>query len=166
MSSTTRPITSAAFSAALKALPLSSLYGKAAELRNSVMYLRSSNEQLLPLASEGDDDCVAAIAENKEVLRQMLERIQLLRQEVEGRGMPWAESEVETLAESQHKNLDGGFVYGNEPIGNRGSRNEERGDSVSDDSVFRRSQLAEEEPAHTVPELTGEAEANNEGLHL
>lgn len=91
MSATATPIPPARFAAALRDLPLSSLHAKAAELRNSIAHLLSSNEELKPFAAAGDKDCAEAITENEEVIRRMEERISLLRIEVEGRGMKWVE---------------------------------------------------------------------------
>jgi hypothetical protein len=98
MSSATTPISPARFAAALKDLPLSTLHLKAAELRNSIAHLDYSNEQLKPFAegtNEGnsngqpDQDCIDAIKENEGVIARMMERIELLKQEVEGRGSSW-----------------------------------------------------------------------------
>jgi hypothetical protein len=100
MSSATTPISPARFAAALKDLPLSTLHLKAAELRNSIAHLDYSNEQLKPFAegtNEGnsngqpDQDCIDAIKENEGVIARMMERIELLKQEVEGRGSSWLE---------------------------------------------------------------------------
>jgi hypothetical protein len=100
MSSATTPISPARFAAALKDLPLSTLHLKAAELRNSIAHLDYSNEQLKPFAegtNEGnsngqpDQDCIDAIKENEAVIARMMERIELLKQEVEGRGSSWLE---------------------------------------------------------------------------
>ena len=91
MSATATPIPPARFAAALRDLPLSSLHAKAAELRNSIDHLLSSNKELELFAEAGDKDCAEAIMENEEVIRRMEERISLLRMEVEGRGMKWVE---------------------------------------------------------------------------
>jgi hypothetical protein len=98
MSSQTLPISPAAFAAALSSLPLSTLHLKAAELRNSIAHLDYSNEQLRPFAdgtepglSAPDRDCVEAIRENEKVVERMVERLGLLKQEVEGRGGLWGE---------------------------------------------------------------------------
>lgn len=111
MSADSVPITPARFAAALKDLPLSSLHLKLAELRNSIVHLDYSNEQLRPYA-EGkatvmstttttsqpqqppyppDQDCIDAIRENEEVIERMQERIRLVRVEVEARGLNWDE---------------------------------------------------------------------------
>ena len=89
MSATAPPITPARFAAALPALPLSNLYAKAAELRNSIIRLEDSNAQLQSFAEEGDRECADAIRENEEVIARMEERVELLKAEVEGRGFLW-----------------------------------------------------------------------------
>ncbi|OCK97430.1 uncharacterized protein K441DRAFT_427601, partial [Cenococcum geophilum 1.58] len=107
MSATATPIPPARFAAALRDLPLSSLHAKAAELRNSIAHLLSSNEELKPFAEAGDKDCAEAIMENEEVIRRMEERISLLRIEVEGRGMKWAE-------EGEERETEGAVIGGSD----------------------------------------------------
>ena len=96
MSSTSTPISSDRFAEAIRALPLSNLHLKAAELHNSIVHLKSSNQQLKPSADDGDSVCSDAIQENLEVIRRMRDRILLLRQEVEQRGFPLEDEEKET----------------------------------------------------------------------
>lgn len=91
MSSDATPITPERFAEAIKELPLANLHFKAAEIRNSIAHLVSSNQQLQPFADEGDSDCAGAIQENLLVVQRMKERILLLKGEVEGRGSKWAE---------------------------------------------------------------------------
>ena len=97
MSIEATPISPVRFAEALKDLPLSTLHLKAAELRNSIAHLDYSNEQLQPFAdgTEGgsgpDQDCLDAIKENEVVIQRMLERIALLKEEVEHRGSSWLE---------------------------------------------------------------------------
>ncbi|KAI3318396.1 hypothetical protein HD806DRAFT_512165 [Xylariaceae sp. AK1471] len=107
MSSETQPISSARFAEALKELPSSSLALKVLELRNSIAHLDYSNQELKPFAEgtmptldeqsnanqpgEPDKDCQDAIAENEAVIARMQERIQLVRTEVESRGLSWRE---------------------------------------------------------------------------
>ncbi|KAI9862479.1 MAG: hypothetical protein M1813_004330 [Trichoglossum hirsutum] len=85
------PITATAFALALPPLPLSSLRAKAAELQNSIAHLASSNAELQSYADAGDKDCEEAIEENREVIKRMEERIELVRVEVERRGFKWGE---------------------------------------------------------------------------
>ena len=103
------PITTSAFATALTALPLSSLHAKAAELRNSLHHLRSSNVQLRSFLAEqgsrrgdwgGDGDgsggignedeedtavYTDAIVENESLMARLVVRIGLLRREEIGR---------------------------------------------------------------------------------
>ena len=95
MSSDTNPIDPARFALALESLPIDTLHAKAAELRNNIAHLKSSNEQMLPFAEEGDNDCREAMFENLAVIGRINQRIALLREEVEKRGMRWSEGEVE-----------------------------------------------------------------------
>ena len=91
MSSESQPISAPRFAAALPALSLESLHAKAAEIRNSIAHLKSSNEQLREYAVQGDKDCYEAMVENEEVIERMEQRVELLKKEVEGRGMKWVE---------------------------------------------------------------------------
>lgn len=93
MSSEARPIDPLRFAEALETLPLDALHAKAAELSNSMSQLRSSNEQMVPFADAGDADCREAMFENLGVITRMHERVQLIRAEVEKRGMPWPEED-------------------------------------------------------------------------
>lgn len=91
MSAESRPITAARFAAALNELPISSLYAKHAELSNNITHLESSNKQLEDFARENDDrDCYEALLENRQVMKNFNERMDLIRKEVEEvRGLPW-----------------------------------------------------------------------------
>ncbi|KAF2266924.1 hypothetical protein CC78DRAFT_577848 [Lojkania enalia] len=94
MSAESLPITPARFAAALESLPISSLHAKAAELQNSIVHLEKSNRELEEWARQGDKDCYEALMENKQVIRRMEERIELVKKEVtEVRGLPWAPPE-------------------------------------------------------------------------
>lgn len=100
MSAQARPISPTRFASALKDLPLSNLYGKVAELRNQLAHLDYSNQEMQAFAqgtapglTEPDKDCVAAIEENEAVIRRIVERLALLRAEVEGRGSAWLEGQ-------------------------------------------------------------------------
>ena len=86
MSASAAPISAARFAAALPDLPLSSLYGKVAEIKNSIAHLEISNIELQSYADNGDQDCESAIQENLAVIERMNERVQLLKQELESRG--------------------------------------------------------------------------------
>ncbi|KAI4164647.1 MAG: hypothetical protein LQ342_001621 [Letrouitia transgressa] len=93
MSAASAPITLHRFAEAIADLPLGNLHAKAAELRNSITHLESSNEQLRQYAAEGDRDCADAVRENQEVIQSMGRRIEYLRREVETRGFRWEENE-------------------------------------------------------------------------
>ncbi|KAG9749322.1 hypothetical protein KCU77_g3396, partial [Aureobasidium melanogenum] len=95
MSHEALPIDRVRFAEALESLPLDALHSKVAELRNNMNHLRYSNEQMVPFADDGDQDCKDAMYENLVVISRMNERIELLRAEVEKRGMRWSEAEVE-----------------------------------------------------------------------
>ncbi|ETS86419.1 hypothetical protein PFICI_00247 [Pestalotiopsis fici W106-1] len=109
MSSEAAPIDPARFAEALKELPASSLALKVLELRNSIAHLDYSNEELKPFAdgtasaldssaapNEPDQDCIDAIKENEAVIERMQHRIELIRAEVEDRGLSWNEFKGKT----------------------------------------------------------------------
>ncbi|OAL50473.1 hypothetical protein IQ07DRAFT_587137 [Pyrenochaeta sp. DS3sAY3a] len=90
MSADALPITPSRFASALPDLPLSSLYAKHAELSNQIAHLHASNAQLEDFARDNDDrECYEAVLENRVVVKRFEERIELLRKEVEGRGLLW-----------------------------------------------------------------------------
>jgi hypothetical protein len=97
MSHESLPITAARFADAIADLPLSSLHLTAASLRNSLAHLEYSNAQLEAYArpadpaAAADQDCLDAIEENKGVMRDMNQRLELLRVEAEKRGLGWGE---------------------------------------------------------------------------
>ncbi|KAL1306740.1 hypothetical protein AAFC00_005405 [Neodothiora populina] len=95
MSHEALPIDAPAFARAIQDLPVDALHSNAAELTNNIRHLKSSNEQMMPFADEGDQDCKDAMFENLIVIGRINERIDLLRAEVERRGMRWADAEVE-----------------------------------------------------------------------
>jgi hypothetical protein len=91
MSAESAPISLSRFAAALHDLPISALYAKHAELTNSLAHLESSNQQLADFAREHDDrDCYEALLENRQVVKNMRERVDAVRSEVEVvRGLLW-----------------------------------------------------------------------------
>ena len=131
MSSGATLITPERFAEAIKELPLANLHVKAAEIRNSIAHLVSSNQQLQPFVNEGDPDCIDAIQENLVVLQRMEERILLLKGEVEGRGFRWGEEgskeenvesnghasveEVRVASQVSHRRPSGGRLGDDEP---------------------------------------------------
>lgn len=111
MSAEARPISPAAFADAIKELPLSSLYAKVSELRNSISHLTRSNEELRTYiieSEEGPDspdnkELEAYILENEVVMQSMAERIRLLKTEVEARGQRWMEEVEEEEDEEEEE---------------------------------------------------------------
>ncbi|KAK3694089.1 hypothetical protein B0T22DRAFT_61133 [Podospora appendiculata] len=120
MSTDTQPISPARFAEAIADLPLSSLHLKVLELRNNIAHLDYSNEQLRPFAEgtqtalsstssdspeqqqqQPDPDCVEAIRENEQVIARMNQRIQLVRAEVEKRGVSWTEFQSKEELEAE-----------------------------------------------------------------
>ncbi|KAB8229302.1 hypothetical protein ETB97_009141 [Aspergillus alliaceus] len=107
MSTESLPITLAAFAEAIKELPLSTVYAKASELRNSIAHLRRSNEELRAFVNESCDtegearELETYITENEQVMGSMNERISLLKSEIEGRGQQWIEMEDTAANEDQ-----------------------------------------------------------------
>ena len=102
MSSENLSINPAVFAEAIQELPLSAVYGKVAELRNSIAHLHRSNTELLLFIadlprSENDDEekkeLEGYIAENEGVIASMNERLSLLKTELENRAQPWIETE-------------------------------------------------------------------------
>ncbi|OKL60442.1 hypothetical protein UA08_04324 [Talaromyces atroroseus] len=111
MSAEALPITRSAFAEAITELPLSSLYAKVSELRNSIAHLTLSNEEIrryIIESEEGPDSqdnklLESYVVENEEVMQAMAERIGLLKAEVEGRGQQWMD-EVLTDGENNNDN--------------------------------------------------------------
>lgn len=110
MSAGSTPITPARFATALNDLPISSLYAKHAELTNNINHLESSNKQLEDFARNNDDrDCYEALLENRQVMKNFNERMELIRKEVEEvRGLPWRpQNEGEVRKEEGSIGLNG-----------------------------------------------------------
>lgn len=114
MSADTRPISPGRFAAALKELSVNMLHLKVLEIRNSIAHLQYSNDQLEPFAKGSataigdsnagpDQDCIDAIRENEQVIDRMIERIALVRAEVEERGVSWTEFMSKEEVESQQQ---------------------------------------------------------------
>lgn len=197
MSADTTPITPARFAAALKDLSIGMLQVKVLEIRNSIAHLQYSNAELKPFAeglatavsgtgngttTDGapDQDCIDAIKENEEVIDRMMERIALIRMEVEERGASWAEMEANgdaptepntaanTTTTSSDANerhsawTDGTFQTGTIRGGqvqldeNAGSR--QGGGTLNDDQL----RAAMEEQLRNL----GDAEEEENGMHL
>lgn len=119
MSSEAQAISPTAFAEAIEELPLSSLYAKVSELRNSIAHLTRSNEELRTYVIESEEgpdspdnkELEAYVLENEEVMQAMAERIRLLKTEVEGRGQRWME---EVLEDDEDGVVDGEVIEGEE----------------------------------------------------
>ncbi|QDS74132.1 hypothetical protein FKW77_000163 [Venturia effusa] len=115
MSATATPIPPSQFALAIRDLPLPNLHFKAAEIRNQIAHLTSSNEQLAEFTD--DSDCKEAISENEVVMGRMRERLDLLKAEVEGRGNLWID-DSEQKEETQAVSGDANGTAGEEVISN------------------------------------------------
>lgn len=62
---------------------------------------------MLPFAEEGDQDCKEAMFENLTVIGRINERIELLREEVERRGMPWVNGDGEEARGKEDTRVNG-----------------------------------------------------------
>ena len=90
MSSDSQSISAARFAAALPALSLESLRAKAVEIRNSRTGMKTATSEM--------------------VIERMVNRIELLKTEVEGRGMRWVEEEQDgTEKNGESAGEDGGI---------------------------------------------------------
>lgn len=170
----TLPISAADFALAIADLPLDTLHAKAAEIENSMRHLRSSNAQMLPFADDGDQDCKDAVFENLQVIGRMNERIDLLRAEVEKRGMRWSGAEVEDDNARVRAN---GVVNGDGAVAVNGHGVEDRmvdGESAADGTADSGEVLAPRAPSGrwTDEELRQRIETqmaddgDDEGVHL
>ena len=61
MSHEALPLDAPAFARALEELPIDALHSRAAEIQNSIAHLKSSNEQMIPFADEGDQGKLATL---------------------------------------------------------------------------------------------------------
>ncbi|PSK37400.1 hypothetical protein B9Z65_2142 [Elsinoe australis] len=152
MSADTLPIEPADFARALEALPPETLHQRAAEIQNSIAHLKYSNEQMMPFADEGDDDCREAMFENLVVIGRMNERIRMLREEVEKRGLRWMDAEVE---EAEERKVNG-HVEGSE----------EGAQAVQREARAPSGRLGDEELRRRLEEQMGEDDGEEEGVHL
>ncbi|KAJ5610777.1 hypothetical protein N7510_007496 [Penicillium lagena] len=93
------PSPPSAFASAIQELPLSAVYAKVSELRNSIAHLHRSNAELRTFLAESQDpeeekkELEGYVAENEDVIASMNVRIALLKTEVERRGQSWVEAE-------------------------------------------------------------------------
>ncbi|KAJ3947819.1 uncharacterized protein N0V96_002054 [Colletotrichum fioriniae] len=126
MSADTRPISPNPLRLRPPRPLLPTLHLKALEIRNSILHLEYSNAQLAPYAagdattldsatdaSAGhgpDPTCVEAIRENDVVIARMRERVQIIRDEVEGRGHSWNEFKSKEEVEEEEAEAREGAV--------------------------------------------------------
>ena len=159
MSSAAEPISAASFAEAIQDLPLGNLHSKAAEIRNSMLHLITSNEQLQTFADEGDQDCAEALQENVDVLSRMEIRVSLLKQEVERRGFMWAEGAPGIAEQQSNHGVEetNGLTDDHSPNGQAqvsGSQQNNGGASIDPDSGSHPEQRATE------------SEREDPGMHL
>ncbi|KAK7959696.1 uncharacterized protein PG986_004550 [Apiospora aurea] len=103
MSAQARPPTAAEFASALTELPASSLALKVLEMRNQIAHLDYSNSEMKPFAdgadgADPDQICIDGIRENEEIIGKVQQRIELVRHEVERRGLSWPEFDGKDVA--------------------------------------------------------------------
>lgn len=121
MSSESLPINPSAFAEAIKDLPLSAVYSKVAELRNSIAHLHRSNSELRLFLTESQDpeeekkELEGYVIENEGVIASMNERVQLLKTELENRGQPWVEEDKEKEGEDKGQEPGAGAPTMNGP---------------------------------------------------
>ncbi|KAJ9626536.1 hypothetical protein H2203_004169 [Taxawa tesnikishii (nom. ined.)] len=109
-------------------------------------------------------DCKEAMFENLIVITRMNERIQLLRNEVEKRGMRWADAEVEERdAVSDPTNTNGELANGTAAHGSE-APGVSAGTAHAPESRAPSGRLTDEELVRRLQEQMGEDE--EEGVHL
>ncbi|EAW07914.1 uncharacterized protein ACLA_026310 [Aspergillus clavatus NRRL 1] len=137
MSDEPRPITLEAFAEAIKELPLSAVYAKVLEIRNSIAHLHRSNSELTEFINESCEsesdkrELEGYIAENEGVITNMTERLGLLKSEIERRGEPWIE-ELLNGADTKTDGDQSSATPASQPVVNgmaEGDRNTEQQDT-------------------------------------
>lgn len=155
-----QPITPERFASALESLPIDSLHAKAAEIQNSITQLKSSNDQMLPFADEGDDDCREAMFENLGVITRFNERISLIKAEVEKRGLPWAHS-------GENDKKGGGMLVNGDLDGDGEAVVVGRVEGRQDRQQQQSGRLTDEELRRRMEEqMGGSGGQEDEGVHL
>ncbi|KAJ5939438.1 hypothetical protein N7466_002572 [Penicillium verhagenii] len=107
MAAQTTSINPTDFAEAIAELPLSAVYSKVSELRNSIAHLHRSNEEMrffLAESQETEEDkkeLEGYVLENEGVVTSMNERLSLLKVEVERRGQTWIEEKKDSTDEAQ-----------------------------------------------------------------
>ncbi|KAJ5226750.1 uncharacterized protein N7469_006756 [Penicillium citrinum] len=131
-----------AFVEALKELPLSSVYAKVSELRNSIAHLHRSNAEMRAFmeSSETEEEkreMEGYIRENEGVFKSMEERLGMLRNEVERRGQRWIEESEDgddAKVQGGRENGDGDEVVNLN--GRRVDSTENQGGDNSEEGVY------------------------------
>ncbi|TQS35611.1 hypothetical protein Golomagni_03964 [Golovinomyces magnicellulatus] len=114
MSDQALPISLDRFKEALQSLPTQTLQLKEAEIQNSIAHLNYSNEQLKPYALgheesmnfQPDQDCIDALKENEIVLVRFRDRIELVRKELERRGINWPNFQGDKGSRRETENMN------------------------------------------------------------
>lgn len=142
-------ITASIFADAIKELPLSAIYIKVSELRNSIAHLHRSNDEMkafITESCENDEDkreLETYISENEGVHVSMLERIALLKAEVEGRGQQWIEVANGTNA-SNTSTEQSALSEEAQPVANGILESEIRRDQIAQESNVQNAETEQE----------------------
>lgn len=174
MSGNSAPITPSEFAEALTALPTSSLFAKASEIRNAIAHLRISNVELrnfVEASPGGDHDCEEAIAENIEVIARMEERIALVKVEAESRGSRWDVYEAEAVNLDHPDNREApGATHNGDPIDtSHGDGLNGAEDSTVHIGSVHQPSVADEQSRGSMEELVSRfaaEEDEEDGIHL
>ena len=169
MSAEALPISPEQFATALETLPVSNLYAKTFEIRNSIAHLERSNAELelFMVESGRDEDCAQAVAENKQVIDRMKQRVELIKAEVEKRGARWHEADVtedsgvgaEVATNGQQ--TEGDPQMGEHQVSVREGRRDD-GRSARPGGRLTDEQLRQQ----VLSQLEGEEEHEEDGVHL
>lgn len=98
MSAQSISFTASMFADAIKDLPLPNIFAKASEIENSIAHLHRSNDEMRAFVADSCDteedkrEIEGYVSDNEGLVTSMLERIALLKAEVEGRGQRWIEA--------------------------------------------------------------------------
>ena len=106
MANPASPISLNRFACAIHDLPVSKLYDTVAELQNSQAHLVRSNREMQQFAVLGDEDCRDAIDENIEVLQRTQHKLDLLKEEIQSRGLLWKNNDETQPAAGQKSSTE------------------------------------------------------------
>ena len=169
MSAEALPISPEQFAVALETLPVSNLYAKTFELRNSIAHLERSNAELeLFMAESGrDEDCAQAVEENKQVIDRMRQRVELIKAEVEKRGARWHEADATEDSRVAVDGVTDEQLTEDEPQTREHQVSIREGRSEEDRSARPGGRLTDEQLRHQVlSQLNGEEDDEEDGVHL